>query len=388
MAAESLLRDALATVGIAINGAEPWDLRVLEPRAYERILRDGTVGFGEAFMDGWLDCDRMDQFADRVYRGKLAVRLETATAFFEALKARLSPFGSRSRSFEIGKNHYDVGNDLFEVMLDPYMIYSCAYWLRAQSLDEAQADKLELICRKLQLEPGMRLLDIGCGFGGLARYAAERRGVHVVGITVSARQMELGKRLCAGLPVEFRLADYRDLDESFDRVVSVGMFEHVGLSHYGEFFKQLYSLLADDGVAVVHTIAMKNDPGPFNPWMQRYIFPGAYLPTLSELAPIIEKQDFWMTDLENWRLHYAMTLAAWNERFQARRPVAVGRSAGSEQRGRIPLGLDARRSGAGGSDGIGGGGRALGLDARRRRAGPCRGRRRSAVREPRERSGA
>ena len=314
MAAESLLRDALATAGITINGAEPWDLQVREQRAYERVMRDGSVGFGEAFMDGWLDCERMDQFVERVYRGKVAVRLETATAFFEALKARLSPFGSRSRSFEIGKNHYDVGNDLFEIMLDPYLIYSCAYWLRAQSLEEAQADKLELICRKLQLEPGMRVLDVGCGFGGLARYAAERCSVHVVGITVSARQMELGKRLCAGLPVEFRLADYRDLDESFDRVVSVGMFEHVGRAYYRDFFAACDRCLKPTGIFLLHTVGYQEEES-INPWYDTYIMPGVEFPTIANIAngagPNLVLEDF-----HAWEgSHYDRTLMAWFERF-------------------------------------------------------------------------
>src|SRR5262249_33433465 len=156
--------------------------------------------------------------AERAYRARLADRIAVRTALLKAVRARVNPFGSRARSFEIGAHHYDTGNDLFEIMLDPYMIYSCGYWHRAQTLDAAQRDKLELICRKLQLEPGMRVLDIGCGWGGLARYAAERHGVSVIGITVSKRQVDLGMRLSAGLPVDLRYCDYRDVNEVFDRV--------------------------------------------------------------------------------------------------------------------------------------------------------------------------
>src|SRR5581483_5741148 len=227
--------ELLAKADIEINGSRPWDIQVRDERAFTRVLRDGSIGFGEAFMAGWLDCQRVDLLADRVYRAKLADQIEVKAAVLEVVKAKLNPFGSRSRSFEIGEKHYDTGNDLFELMLDPYMQYSCGYWLRAKDIEQAQRDKLELICRKLQLEPGMRLLDIGCGWAGLARYAAEHYGVNVVGITVSKEQAEWGRKRTAGLPVEIRLVDYRDLNEQFDRIVSVGMFEHVGRRYYPDF---------------------------------------------------------------------------------------------------------------------------------------------------------
>ncbi len=308
------MRDVLATADITIDGERPWDLRVKEPRAYERILRDGSIGFGEAFMDGWLDCERMDEFAYRAYRADLARRLETRTALFEALKVRINPFGSRSRSFEIGEKHYDTGNDLFEIMLDGYLVYSCGYSLRARTLDSAQLDKLELICRKLQLEPGMRVLDIGCGFGGLARYAAERHGVSVVGITVSTQQIELGKRSCAGLPVEFRLTDYRDLDEAFDRVVSVGMFEHVGRRYYRDFFAACDRCLKPAGIFLLHTVGYQNEEA-INPWYDKYVMPGVEFPTIANIAngtgPDLVLQDFHAWDGS----HYDRTLMAWFERF-------------------------------------------------------------------------
>ncbi|HEX7437270.1 MAG TPA: class I SAM-dependent methyltransferase, partial [Caldimonas sp.] len=200
MSAESFFRDLLPKADIAVDGPAPWDLQVHDTRAWERILRDGSVGFGEAFMDGWLDCERVDLLAERIYRADLLTQIETRSALVEAFKARLNPFGSRARSFEIGEVHYDTGNDLFEAMLDGHMVYSCGYWQRARTLEAAQRDKLELICRKLEIEPGMRLLDIGCGWGGLARYAVEHHGAQVVGITVSKEQLELGQRRSAGLP--------------------------------------------------------------------------------------------------------------------------------------------------------------------------------------------
>jgi cyclopropane-fatty-acyl-phospholipid synthase len=316
MSAEAFLRDLLAKADIAVDGGRPWDLQVREPRAYERILRDGSIGFGESFMAGWLDCERVDLLADRAYRANLARQVETGTALLEALKTRLNPFGSRPRSFEIGKSHYNTGNDLFEIMLDEYLIYSCGYWQRAQTLDAAQRDKLELICRKLQLQPGMRVLDIGCGFGGLARYAAEHYGVSVVGITVSSEQAALARRRCAGLPVEFRLTDYRDVDEAFDRVVSVGMFEHVGRRYYGDFFATCDRCLKPSGLFLLHTVGIQEEES-INAWFGKYVMPGVEFPTVANIAsrcgPNLVLEDF-----HNWEgSHYDRTLMAWFERFQA-----------------------------------------------------------------------
>ena len=314
--AEAFLRDLLAKAGITINGSQPWDLQVRDPRAYERLLRHGSIGFGEAFMDGWLDCERVDLMAERVYRAALTEQFEVKTALLYALKVRINPFGSRSRSFEIGERHYDTGNDLFEVMLDKYMIYSCGYWQRAQTLEAAQRDKLEMICRKLQLEPGMRVLDIGCGWGGLARYAAEHYGVSVVGITVSKEQIELGTRLSAGLPVELRYVDYRDVDETFDRVVSVGMFEHVGRRHYPAFFAACDRCLKPSGILLLHTVGYLKEEA-INPWYDKYIMPGVEFPTVANIVdsagPNLVLEDF-----HTWEGgHYDKTLMAWFERFHA-----------------------------------------------------------------------
>jgi cyclopropane-fatty-acyl-phospholipid synthase len=226
------------------------------------------------------------------------------------------------------QRHYDLDERLYALFLDADRQYSCAYFEDGvASLEQAQLAKKRHIAAKLTLQSGQRVLDIGSGWGGLAIYLAESFDVEVTGITLSQEQHAVSNQRARerGLSdrVRFVLQDYRAMQGSFDRIVSVGMFEHVGRSHYREFFGQLHALLAEDGVALLHTIAMKNNPGPFNPWVQRYIFPGAHLPTLSELAPVIERQDLWLTDLENWRLHYAATLAAWNERFQAHRAEAA-----------------------------------------------------------------
>jgi len=316
MSPEAFFRHLLAKARITINGDQPWDLQVRNPHAYARVLRDGSIGFGEAFMQGWLDCERVDLMADRAYRADLAKQIEVRTAILNAIMVRLNPFGSRSRSFEIGEWHYDTGNDLFEIMLDKYMIYSCGYWQQAQSLETAQRDKLELICRKLQLDPGMRVLDIGCGWGGLARYAAEHYGVSVVGITVSKQQIDLGMRLSAGLPVELRYTDYRDVDETFDRVVSVGMFEHVGRRHYRDFFRTCERCLKPSGILLLHTVGYLKQQA-INPWYDKYIMPGVEFPTVANIMRSAGRK-LVLEDFDTWHgSHYDKTLMAWFERFDA-----------------------------------------------------------------------
>ena len=316
MSPEGFFRELFAKAEITIDGDQAWDPQVRDPRVYARMLRGGTIGFGEAYMEGWIDCERMDLMVERAYRADLPAQVLVRTAFFEALKLRLNPFGSRSRSFEIGMRHYDTGNDLFEVMLDPYMTYSCGYWLRANTLDTAQRDKLELICRKLDLKPGQRVLDIGVGFGSFARYAAEHYGVTVVGLSVSQQQIELGRRLCAGLPIEFRYADYREIDEPFDRIVSVGMFEHVGRRYHQDFFASCERCLKRSGLVLLHTVGFLKEEGA-NPWFDKYILPGVEFPTVPNIVNAAGTE----LVLENFHCwegtHYDKTLMSWFDRFDA-----------------------------------------------------------------------
>lgn len=314
MSPDAFFRDLLGKAGISIDGDRPWDLKVRDPRVYSRMLRDGTIGLGEAYMEGWLDCERVDLMAERAYRADLTRQIAFRVPVIKALELRLNPFGSRSRSFEIGERHYDTGNDLFEIMLDPYMTYSCGYWLRANTLETAQRDKLELTCRKLQLEPGQRVLDIGAGFGSFARYAAEHYGVAVVGISVSQQQIDLGRRLCAGLPVEFRYADYRDVDEPFDRIVSIGMIEHVGRRFYRDFFAACQRCLKPAGILLLHTVgALKEESA--NPWFDKYIMPGVEFPTIANIVGSMGNK-LVIEDLHTWEgAHYGKTLMAWFERF-------------------------------------------------------------------------
>ena len=296
------------------------------------VLLDPEMKLGEEYMNGGFDIE-YGTVAD--FLTLLIVNAgdrrrswwTRAFATFRSIVRRLGENNDQKRARDNVRRHYDLDGRLYSLFLDADRQYSCAYYEDGvTNLGDAQAAKKRHIAAKLAPRAGQRVLDIGSGWGGLGIYLAETFNVEVIGATLSEEQFAVSNRRARerGLSdrVRFLLQDYRTLKGPFDRIVSVGMFEHIGRSHYHEFFAQLYALLADDGVAVLHTIAMKNDPGPINPWMQRYIFPGAYLPTLSELAPVIEQQDFWLTDLDNWRLHYARTLAAWNDRFQARRAEA------------------------------------------------------------------
>ncbi|HHQ14970.1 MAG TPA: cyclopropane fatty acyl phospholipid synthase, partial [Chromatiales bacterium] len=210
---------------------------------------------------------------------------------------------------------YDIGNDLYEQMLDPWMNYSCGYWLQADTLEQAQQHKMELICRKLELEPGMKLLDIGCGWGGMARYAAEHYGVHVVGVTISGQQQQWAEERVRGLPVEIRCQDYREVDEIFDRIVSIGMFEHVGYKNYREYFRKCHAMLRKDGLMLLHTIGSNRTSLTIDPWLHRYIFPNGILPSIAQIGRAIESS-FVMEDWHNFGVDYDRTLMAWHERIE------------------------------------------------------------------------
>jgi len=276
--------DLLKTADVELNGDRPWDIRVYNEIFFTRVLRDPSMGFGESYMDGWWDCDTIDELISRIFRARLDEKV--SMSFFNklrVLKHILFNMQSKRKAFEIGEKHYDIGNDLYKHMLDNRMVYTCAFWEQASDLHQAQENKLELVCKKIGLKPGDKILDIGCGWGSFAKYAAEKHGAHVVGVTVSEEQVELGNKLCAGLPVEIRLQDYRDVDEKFDHIVSLGMLEHVGSKNYGTYMKMAHKCLKDDGLFLLHTIG-RIKPGKMDPWINKYIFPNAILPSLEEIA--------------------------------------------------------------------------------------------------------
>ncbi len=304
---------------VVINGSRPWDIRVNNNRLYRRVLAQGSLGFGEAYMDGWWDTESLDQLIFRVLRARLDQRFRSFVVLMAALKAKLLNCQSSRRAFQVGERHYDIGNDLYRHMLGSHMIYSCGYWRKARNLDDAQRDKLDLSCRKLHLEPGQKVLDIGCGWGGTARYMAQNFGVEVLGITVSTAQAELARENCQGLPIEIRVQDYRDIEGRFDRIVSIGMFEHVGHKNYRTYFHKVAGLLKDDGLFLLHTIGGNVPTERTDPWIDKYIFPNGVIPSARQISSSFEGC-FVLEDWHNFGPDYDKTLMAWHQNFIAAWP--------------------------------------------------------------------
>ncbi len=318
----------LAEADVRIDGGRPWDLQVRHPDVLSRILARGSLGLGESYMDGWWDCEQVDEFISRVLRAQLHRRVGHPGELVALLKAKLVNLQSTTRSWQVGREHYDLGNDLYERMLDPTMAYSCGYWAAAGTLEQAQEAKLDLICRKLGLQPGMRLLDIGCGWGSLMRFAAKHYGVECIGLTVSKEQAKWGAEKAAGLPVRFELTDYRlfnpDGSERFDRIASVGMFEHVGQKNYRGYFAVARRSLKEDGLFLLHSIGKNESGGAIDPWIDKYIFPNGSLPSMQEIAAASER-DFVIEDWHSFGADYDRTLMAWHARFEAAWPELLPR---------------------------------------------------------------
>lgn len=307
--------DLLSQADIKINGARPWDIQVHHADFFKRVFQQGSLGLGESYMEGWWDCERLDILFCKILKAKLDKQVPgNLRDILRVVSARLFNLQSRSRSWIVGKEHYDIGNDLFALMLDPHMQYSCGYWRDVQTLDEAQNAKLKMICEKLQLKPGMRLLDIGCGWGGLAAYAARNYGVSVDGVTISREQQKLAQQRCEGLDVNILLQDYRDLNTGYDRIVSVGMFEHVGPKNYATYFSVVDRCLKPDGLFLLHTIGSNQTGLSVDPWINKYIFPNGCLPSIRQIASVSESRLI-MEDWHNFGSDYDKTLMAWHQRF-------------------------------------------------------------------------
>ena len=317
---EAVLRDLFDAAGITIDGNNPWDIHVHDSRFYQRVLNGSELGLGESYMDGWWDCEAVDQAVSRILLAGISagLRKNFKTAIHLA-KARFLNRQSRSRSFQVGERHYDLGNDLYEAMLDRRMNYTCAYWRDARNLEEAQEAKLDLVCRKTGLKPGVTVLDLGCGWGAFAKYAAEKYGVSVTGVTVSRQQVSLGRELCRGLPVILELRDYREVEGSYDRVISIGIMEHVGYRNYRTYMEAVNRTLKDGGISFFHTIGGNVSARTANAWTDRYIFPNGMLPSISQLGKAMEGL-FVMEDWHNIGPHYDPTLMAWNANFEAAWP--------------------------------------------------------------------
>lgn len=340
MDAERAVGGLLAEAGITVGGGgEPWDIAVHDARFYGRLLADGGLGLGESYMAGWWDAPDLYEFFRRLIRWRMATASKPgADLIIAALKSKLFNRQTIAQTQQLANAHYNLSNDLFRAMLGPTMTYSCGYWRHAGDLDAAQNAKLDLVCRKLGLKPGDRMLDIGCGWGSLAKYAAENYGCRVIGITIAAEQANMARDLCADLPVEVIESDYRRFenyaeDDGFDAVVSIGMAEHVGERNYRVYMEAAARALKPGGLFLLHTIAShKRGKISRTSWFDKYIFPGGQHPTVGRLGRAMEGL-FVFEDLHNIGPDYAPTLLAWFENFdrwwwKADRMAAVGKYGG------------------------------------------------------------
>jgi cyclopropane-fatty-acyl-phospholipid synthase len=311
-----IIESLLEPCDVQINGKRPWDLQVHNTAFFNRVLAGGALALGESYMDGWWDCDAIDQFFTKILANRLdrKVKAKSLAIAWYGIRAKILNAQKRSRAFIIGQRHYDIGNELFSIMLDKRLNYSCAYWEKAQTLDEAQEDKLDLICRKMNLRPGMKILDIGCGWGSFVKYAAEKYGVSAHGITVSKEQHQFGVESCRELDVKFELKDYRDLKDKYDRIISIGMFEHVGVKNYRTFMNIVNSCLNKNGLFLLHTIGGNISLNYIDPWTHKYIFPNAMAPSAKQITTAYEGI-FVMEDWHSFGQYYATTLEAWYENF-------------------------------------------------------------------------
>lgn len=325
MSAEDFFREVLAAVDVEIDGDRPWDLQTHNRDLFARVLARGSLGLGEAYMDGWWDCPRLDEFFARVVGGKLGAQLRlTPNVAWLIVTSRLLNRQSRARARRVADVHYDLDVDIFEATFDRRLTGSCGYWRDATDLDAAQEAKLDLVCRKIGLKADQRVLDIGCGWGAFMGYAAERYGASSVGVTVSREQVDYARRRYDGWPADFQLKDYRDFEGEVDHVVSMGMFEHVGPKNYRTYFEHARRVIRKDGLFLLHTILANEESSAIEPWLNQYIFPNGVLPTISQIAKAVEGL-FVIEDVEVFGADYDRTLMAWYDRFQSNRPAIEAR---------------------------------------------------------------
>lgn len=314
-----MLVELLEKADVTVNGQRPWDIHLNGPKVPERVFSMGSLGLGEAYMDGHWESEHLDEFFTHILSAHLDRKVQPLRLVFHALRTRLLNLQSRRRAWKVGEVHYDLGNDFYAAMLDPRMTYTCGYWENASNLAEAQDAKLDLICRKLELKPGMRVLDIGCGWGSFMAYAAEHYGVECVGITISKEQTAWAQQRYAGLPLEFRLQDYRTVNERFDRIASIGMFEHVGRKNYRTYMNMANRCLADDGLFLLHTIGKNQRDSIPDAWIDKYIFPNGDLPSMGQMSDAMDGL-FVVEDIHNFGSDYDKTLMAWHANFEAAWP--------------------------------------------------------------------
>lgn len=310
-----VIENLLTIAGVKIDGPEGFDIQIKNADFYKRVLSQGILGLGEAYMDGWWDAKELDQFICKVLRANLRPKMRAdAKTILHYMRSRFANLQTKSKAVKAIHKHYDIGNNLYQKMLGPSMAYTCAYWKDAKNLDEAQYAKFDLICKKVGLAPGMKILELGCGFGTFMKFAAEHYGVTAVGYTISEEQVKLGRELCKGLPVEIKFADYREATEKFDRVVSIGLMEHVGYKNYRQFMELSRNCLKDEGLFLAHTIGNNISMHATDPWINKYIFANSNLPSLKQITTAFEGL-FVMEDFHNIGADYDKTLMAWFENF-------------------------------------------------------------------------
>ncbi len=320
MEAKKFITHIFEIAGITINGSKPHDIVINNDNFYERIVKHGDLGLGESYMDGWWEAEAVDQFIEKILRKDLEGRVKkNIPLLYHYIIAKIFNFQSKKRAFQVGEKHYDIGESLYIRMLDKQMQYTCGYWKNATTLDQAQENKLDLICRKLDLKPGMKILELGCGYGAFANYAAKNYGVSVTGYTVSKDQARFARELNKNRDVDIRYEDYRNAEGLFDRVVSIGLMEHVGPMNYRTYMKKVHATLKDDGIAFIHTIGSNITKTATNAWIKKYIFPNGRIPSIRLLGRAMEKL-FVMEDWHNFGEDYDKTLMAWYQNFKEKWP--------------------------------------------------------------------
>jgi cyclopropane-fatty-acyl-phospholipid synthase len=321
MNAKTLVQTLLASADITVNGDNPWDIQVHNPKFYNRVLTGGSLALGESYMDGWWDVDDLPEFCYRALRAQLGTKVgKSVETLLLGISASILNLQDRLHARDVIEKHYDIGNDLYMAFLDPYNQYTCGYFKDTEDLNIAQEQKLDLICRKLMLKKGDTVLDIGCGWGGFAKFAAERYGAIVTGISISDEQIAFARGFCKGLPVSIEHQDYRDMTGSFDKVVSVGMMEHVGYKNYRTYMQAVSRVLKDDGLFLLHCIGGNRTEKQGDPWLDKYIFRNGMTPSVEQIGKAINNL-FILEDWHNFGQYYDPTTRAWWKNFDTAWPT-------------------------------------------------------------------
>lgn len=320
------IEQILSEADVEINGQRPWDIRVHDERFYGRAIKQHSLGIGESYMDSWWDCDQLDVFYDRCLTADIPEKIhKNWRLLLRNIIYILFNIQTRERSVEVAEKHYNLDNELYELMLGESMAYTCAYWKNAENLDQAQYQKYDLICRKLSINENDNVLELGCGWGGFAKYAATHYGCKVSGINISSEQVRYAKARSTGLPIQFFLTDYRDAhlynsdNKQFDKIVSIGLCEHIGYKNYPKFMQLAYQQLKPNGLFLLHTIGNNFSVVNTEPWTSKYIFPNGMIPSIKQLGGAMEKL-FVMEDWHNIGPDYDKTLMAWHDNFQKHWP--------------------------------------------------------------------